>query len=406
VTIKVTTSGLKKNGVDYYAKKLHNALMSGKTTKVVEYSQSDVDINGNFKTKAWNDFEEKLFAKVAENYGYGVTIDVTSYSGVDIVCKSRAASYGLDLVFSKAVAKAYKTAVTERKAGASKAVSSISDSLAQEIHKTLMSKKQYVLYTSLSPKQAADQLNEKLGAVNGQGIGIPYYDYKYNTNGSVSKSERWDYTKISGTDTYKIVIDKSEATEYYYCVKIATEIYDWYAKTYPLSAGISGMNDIADLDKVSWVSLSMMFDSIGASRITPNIWYDDAKAAACDAGKTYTVAAKYAPTLENLYKGTAKGVCEDFAKLEVTLISHWGIQIYFRGDVKHAWSDGKATDYDGVMRSFRFDYKLKDSTYVHHYYTSTVGTDTNDASDDTDAMTDDTAYSDGDSEEYGIDEDE
>jgi hypothetical protein len=406
-TIKVTTSSLKKNGVDYYAKKLHNALMTGKATKLEMRYSDDLDTWGNFKSKTWEDFEEKLFKKMSKKYAYGLQLDTWEFDGADIVCKSRSASYGGDFIFTKTVAKAYKTEVNDRKAGAKNAASSISDSLAQEVHNTLMQKKQCVFYTTLSPKKAVDQLNAKLGKINGQGIGIQYYNYWYSGNDSkAGKTVVLDYSKVSGTNAYKIWVDKVDATEYYYCVKIAQEIYDWYASTHTLTAGITGMNDISDLDKVAWVDYTNMFNSKGGSKITANISYDGAKAVAHEKGTNYTVDTKKAPTLANLYKGTAIGVCEDYAYLEDELIEHWGIEVYERRyGTSHAWTEGNAKDYDGTTRHFKFNYKLTDFTYVHDYDDHTVVTDTEDT-DDSDMTTDDTDVSEDDTETYNDDENE
>lgn len=74
----------------------------------------------------------------------------------------------------------------------------------------------------------------------------------------------------------------------------------------------------------------------------------------------------YVEKLKNLYEGTCRGVCYDFAKYEVAYFQSLGLEAYYNhgGNVDHAWSVVVCHNSDGKEFYVPFDYSTACKDYV------------------------------------------
>ena len=111
------------------------------------------------------------------------------------------------------------------------------------------------------------------------------------------------------------------------------------------------MNDLSDIKKVYAISSSGFFQCGPAG----------------GAGITYTMEnqtpfltakATHRYILKHLCNGTARGVCEDYARGECVYFTYLGIDVKEKHGNNHAWTEGQAANADGRMVDYKFDYRL------------------------------------------------
>lgn len=111
------------------------------------------------------------------------------------------------------------------------------------------------------------------------------------------------------------------------------------------------MNDLSDIMKIYAISYADVFNCGEAGGIGITYTFKNQT-------PFLTAKATHRYILKHLCNGTARGVCEDFARGERVYFSYLGIEVKEKEGNNHAWTEGKAANADGRMVDYKFDYEL------------------------------------------------
>jgi hypothetical protein len=357
-TYKITISNKANSS---HVKKVHQALMKGQRV-IITFHNSKSSYQEKSKM---NDLRSRIVSK----YSYGVTFDYDEESSGPYVT-----AFYCRYIIPAREAKAYSKEVKKLSNGVKTAVTSASSELAQDIHDHLMNQEEYSFYINGSPDVICGDLNQMVQEINRQAV-----IFRYGSK------------QLTGTNVYLITIYDSYAKAYYYAIKISermlsdfqesTDAYikeqlaEWqervdegeFSQSY-----IEGFtydfyyDELSDAKKLLMQAdtVADLTDIMKLYLVDRNvIFYCRSAVGKGFMGITYTKVHKTGTDndgsmLEELYNGTARGVCYLYARTEVALLSQWGIDVEYKHGETHAWTEGKAANSTGEMIRFKIDYEL------------------------------------------------
>lgn len=361
VTIKMNYDNYES---DQTVKKLYEALMSGKKITIVSTEKNYKKITGS---------AGELFYQCAGSVSgdYALNLFPVNYVDEDTLNKAYKKN---KLVIPASVSRAYAKDVRRAQGYYKHPVTSADQELAQKIHDTIMTRQAFSFCTKGKPDKICRKLNEMMPGINRQGVHFEYNSFKLNNN------------------IYLVTVTNELAEAYYYAVRLTEKVFkvnkenierrlledveeyqeavaedpeefegfgpytyeDAFAslsKADQIIMNADCMNDLSDIMKVYAISYAGVFNCGEAGTV----------------GITYTFKNRtpfitahkdYRYILKHLCNGTARGVCEDFARGELVYFTYLGIDVKEKDGNNHAWTEGQAANSKGEMVKFKFDYEL------------------------------------------------
>lgn len=375
VTVKLNRKNYKS---DQTVKKLYEALMSGKKITIVS-TEKDI--------KHWSAGDLFYGCSGCVSGDYALGLFPVDYVDED----TRNKSYKQNkLVIPASASKAYAKDVRRAQGYYKHPVTAADQELAQQIHDTLMTRQAFSFCTKGKPDKICQKLNEMMPGINRQGVHFEYESGKikgdiYLVTVTNELAEAYYYAvkmtekilKIDQYDIERLLLEDVE--EYQEAVAEDPEEFEGFGPyTYedafadlPLAKQIimnaDCMNDLSDIMKVYAISYAGVFNCGEAGTVGITYTFKNQT-------PFLTAKATHQYILKHLCNGTARGVCEDFARGERVYFTYLGIDVKEKDGNNHAWTEGQAANSKGEMVKFKFDYELmlsrKDGTGYYESGTS------------------------------------